>query len=213
MNFLYENTIRETELESGGYMKGVAIAIVTNNHDEENLGRVKVRYQWHEDPHESFWARLASPMAGNDRGLMVIPEVDDEVVVAFERQDLRFPFILGCLWNGKDKPPESNEDGKNDKRIFKSRKKHYLLFDDGTEGTVELKHEKGRRIVLDDNGFLVEDENGNRVQVDSNSGAMKLEAKGTLDIKAATINIEASGTLTAKSSGTCTIKGSLVQIN
>ena len=214
MNSFVENSQRETELESGGFAKGVAIAIVTNNHDEEDLCRIRVRYPWHDNPHESHWARLATPMAGEERGLMTIPEVDDEVLVAFERQDLRFPYILGALWNKKDRPPESNQDGKNDKRIFKSRKKHYLLFDDGSEGTVELKHEKGKRILLDDNGFLVEDESGNRIQVDSNSGAMTFEAKGELNIKAATINIVANGTLTAKSkSGTCTIQGSLVQIN
>ena len=209
-----ENAPRETECEQGGFVKGVAIAIVTKNHDdEEDICRVRVRYPWHTNPHESYWARLATPMAGNDRGLMTIPEVDDEVVVAFERQDLRFPYILGCLWNGQDKPPESNQDGKNDKRVLKTRKKHYLLFNDGDTGSVELSHEKGRRIVLDDEGFMIEDERGNRIQVDSNSGAMTLEAKGELNITAASINIKSESTLTAKSSGTMTVQGTLVQIN
>lgn len=211
MNPFIENQ-SEIESESSGVMKGVAVAIVTNNDDKEGLCRVRVRYPWHSQPHESYWARLATPMAGKDRGWMTIPEVDDEVVVAFERQDLRFPFILGALWNGKDQAPLP-QDAKNDKRIFQSRKKHSLLFDDGEEGEVELKHEKGRRILLNDDGFLVEDEKGNSVKVDSNSGEMSLIAKGTLNIKATTINIEASGTLTAKSSGTLTVKGSLVQIN
>ena len=56
------------------------------------------------------------PMAGKERGLVLIPEVGDEVLVAFEREDLRFPYVLGALWNGKDKPPLANDDGKNDKR-------------------------------------------------------------------------------------------------
>lgn len=213
MNTFTEAATQETEHEAGGYVKGVAIAIVTNNKDDEGLCRVRVRYPWHHNPHESHWARLATPMAGKERGLVAIPEIDDEVVVAFERQDLRFPYVLGGLWNGQDKPPKANDDGKNDHRIWKSRKAHHLFFDDGSQGVVELKHEKGRRIVLDDNGFTVEDEKGNMVKVDSASGAMTLEAKGALDIKAATINIEASGTLTAKSSATFTIQGSLVRIN
>jgi uncharacterized protein involved in type VI secretion and phage assembly len=191
----------------------VAIALVTQNKDEDGLCRVKVRYPWHEKPRESYWARLAMPMAGKERGFVFIPEVGDEVVVAFEREDLRFPYILGALYNGQDKPPLANNDGNNDKRIVKSRKKHYLLFDDGTQGVVELTHEKGRRIILDDNGFVVQDEKGNLVRVESNSGAMTIEAKGQLNIKAATISIEATGTLEVKANSTLTIRGSLVNIN
>ena len=210
---LVETAPTEIAHEAGGYIKGVAIALVTQNRDDDGLCRVKVRFPWHENASESFWARLATPMAGKERGLVMIPEVGDEVLVAFEREDLRFPFILGGLWNGTDKPPLANDDGKNDKRILKSRKKHYLLFDDGANGVVELAHEKGRKITFDDNGFVVQDEKGNIVKVDSNSGAMTIEAKGQLNIKAATITIEATGTLEVKASATLTLRGSLVNIN
>jgi uncharacterized protein involved in type VI secretion and phage assembly len=210
---LVETAPSETAHEAGGYIKGVAIALVTQNKDDDGLCRVKVRFPWHENASESFWARLATPMAGKGRGLVMIPEVGDEVLVAFEREDLRFPFILGGLWNGTDKPPLANDDGKNDKRILKSRKKHYLLFDDGAKGVVELAHEKGRKVTFDDNGFVVQDEKGNIVKVDSNSGAMTIEAKGQLNIKAATITIEATGTLEVKASATLTLRGSLVNIN
>jgi uncharacterized protein involved in type VI secretion and phage assembly len=204
----------ETVHERGGYVKGVAIGIVTQNKDEDGLCRVKVRFPWHEKPRESYWARLATPMAGKERGLVAIPEIGDEVVVAFEREDLRFPYVLGALWNGVDKPPLANDDGKNDKRIFKSRKKHYLLFDDGqSKGVVELKHEKGRKVTMDDDGIVVEDGAGNSIKIDSNAGSITIQATGQLSIKAATISIEATGTLDLKASGTTTIKGSLVNIN
>jgi uncharacterized protein involved in type VI secretion and phage assembly len=210
---LLETAPRETAHESGGYVKGVAVAVVTQNKDDESLCRVKVRYPWHDKPRESYWARLASPMAGDDRGLVMIPEVGDEVLVAFEREDVRFPYVLGALRNGQEKSPFVNDDGKNDIRIVKSRKKHYLRFDDGAKGVVELAHEKGRRITFDDNGFCVQDENGNVVKVDSSSGAMTIEAKGQLNIKAATITIESTGTLELKANGTLTIRGSVVNIN
>jgi uncharacterized protein involved in type VI secretion and phage assembly len=210
---LLDTTPRETDLEAGGYLKGVAVAVVTQNKDDEGLCRVKVRYPWHEQARESYWARLSMPMAGDNRGLVVIPEIGDEVLVAFEREDLRFPFVLGALWNGKDKPPLANDDGKNDKRILQSRKKHYLLFNDGSTGVVELAHEKCRKLTIDDTGFVVHDENGNTVKVESSSGAMTIEAKGQLNIKATTITIEATGTFDLKSSGTMTIRGSLVTIN
>ncbi len=213
MSTLMDATSLETAHESGGYVKGVAIATVTDNNDPDQMCRVKVKFPWHDRPSESYWARLSTPMAGDDRGLVLIPEVGDEVLVAFEREDLRFPYVLGGLWNGQDKPPAANTDGNNDKRILQSRKKHYLLFNDGSSGVVELKHEKGRKITLDDNGFAVQDELGNVVKVDSNSGAMTIEAKGQLSIKAATLSIEATASLELKASGTVTIRGALVNIN
>jgi uncharacterized protein involved in type VI secretion and phage assembly len=210
---MVSNVARETEHEAGGVVRGVAIATVTQNQDPDKLCRVKVRFPWHEKSTESYWARLATPMAGDDRGLVVIPEVGDEVLVAFEREDLRFPYVLGGLWNGKDKPPRDNSDGNNDDRIFKSRKKHYLLFKDGSQGSVELAHEKGRKVLFDDNGVVVQDEKGNSVKIDSNANSITIEAVGTLKIKADSITIEATGTLDLKASGTLGLRGSLVNIN
>jgi uncharacterized protein involved in type VI secretion and phage assembly len=210
---LIDPSSRETSHESGGFVKGVAIALVTQNRDDENQCRVKVRYPWHDKPRDSYWARLATPMAGNERGLVLIPEVGDEVLVAFEREDIRFPYILGALWNGKDKPPLANDDGNNDKRILTSRKKHHLLFDDGAQGVVELAHEKGRKVTIDDHGIVVQDEHGNQIKIDSDSGAMSLQASGQLSIKAATISIEATGTLELKANATLTVRGTIVNIN
>jgi uncharacterized protein involved in type VI secretion and phage assembly len=210
---LAEVAPRETALEAGGVVKGVAIAIVTQNQDDEGQCRVKVSYPWHENPRDSYWARLATPMAGAGRGFVTIPEVGDEVVVAFEREDLRFPFVLGSLWNGQDAPPLSNDDGSNDRRVFESRKHHRLLYDDGERGVVELSHEGGRILTLDDDGIRLEDGSGNRIQIDSTSGAMTIEAVGRLEIKAATIAIESSGTLEIKAGATLTLRGTLVNIN
>lgn len=196
-----------------GVVKGVAIATVTQNKDDEGQCRVKVRYPWYEHPRESYWARLAMPMAGDGRGLVTIPEVGDEVVVAFEREDIRFPVVLGALWNGKDAPPVANDDGKNDTRILQSRKKHYLRFGDGDRGSVELAHEKKRRVTIDDDGIVVTDENGNQLKIESTSGAMTIEAKGQLNIKGATVTIEATSTLEIKANATLTVRGSLVNIN
>jgi uncharacterized protein involved in type VI secretion and phage assembly len=204
---------RETDHESGGSVKGVAIGLVTQNQDPDNLCRVKVSFPWHDQPRDSYWARLATPMAGKDRGLVMIPEVGDEVLVAFEREDIRFPVILGGVYNGKDTPPRFNGDGKNDERIIQSRKKHYLLFNDGAQGKAVFAHEKGRMVSLTDDGIVVEDGKGNSIKIDSNAGSITIEATGALKIKAATVSIEASGTLEAKASGTLSVRGSLVNIN
>lgn len=210
---LVEAAPRETSLENGGYAKGLATAIVTQNKDPEGLCRVKVRYPWYDQPRESYWARIAMPMAGKGRGVVLIPEIGDEVVVGFEREDLRFPYVLGAVWNGPDAPPETNADGKNDKRLIKSRKGHRLLFDDGTSGAVELALNDGKKVAIDDNGLVVQDEKGNRVKIDSRNGAIEINASGSVTIKAATVSIVSTGTMDLKASATMTIRGSLVNIN
>ncbi len=205
------STSSEIAHESG-HAKGVAVAVVTQNKDDDGLCRVKVSYPWHDKPRESYWARLAVPMAGAGRGTVFIPEVGDEVLVAFEREDLRFPYVLGALWNGKEKPPLANDDGKNDKRIVKSRKKHYLLFDDGAQGVVELAHENGAVVRFTDNEIELKDAQGNQLKIEK-SGSITLQATTQLKIKAATISIEASGTLELKANATLTVRGALVNIN
>ena len=204
---------RSSELVLNGYTQGVAIALVTHNKDDKGLCRVKVRYPWNDKPQESYWARLATPMAGKERGIVLIPEVGDEVLVGFERGDLRFPYVLGSLWNGKDKPPLANSDGKNDKRILMSRKKHYLLFDDGDKGVVELAHENGALVRFTDDEIVLKDKQGNQLKISSQTGAMSLELSGHLSIKATTLAVEASGALILKAGATLTISGALVDIN
>ena len=99
---------------------GVAVALVTRNSDPKRLGRVQVRFPWHIASMDSHWARIAVPMAGN--GAVSVPEVGDEVLVAFERGDLRFPYVLGTLWNGKTKPPESGTAKGKDISMLEPRK-------------------------------------------------------------------------------------------
>ncbi len=81
---------------------GVAPAIVVDARDPKGLGRVRVRYPWHERPDEAHWARVAAPL-----GVPVVggpPEVGQEVLVAFDRGDIRSPYVVGGLWNSS-RPP------------------------------------------------------------------------------------------------------------
>ena len=84
---------------------GVVIGLVTNNQDPDGQGRVKVKFPWLSDDQESNWARLAMPMAGKNRGLFLLPEVGDEVLVMFEQGDVNHPYVIGAVWNGADTPP------------------------------------------------------------------------------------------------------------
>lgn len=175
MNVLSE--MLATQDQSGRFY-GVTTGIVTNNKDEEGLGRVKVKFPLLSDKDESYWARVLTPMAGKERGIYFLPEVDDEVLVAFDRGDISSPYILGGLWNGEDKPPELNSDGKNNRRIIKSRSGHQIILDD-TQGEEKI-------IVCDHTSH-------NQIVIDSKNNAISIEVEKDITIKAkGQINIESS---------------------
>lgn len=210
---LIEVTPRETAIESGGHVKGVAVAIVRDNKDDSGQARVKVSYPWHSKPQQSYWARVAMPMAGKHRGVYFLPEVEDEVLVAFERGDLRFPYVVGSLHNGKDPSPVKNADGKNDLRVIHTRKHHKLTFDDGDKGLAQLELNDGKKLTLKDDEVRLTDEHGNSFAIQSASGAVTIDAKGSVTIKAPSITLQSSGTLAIKAGATLTLQGALVNIN
>ena len=113
-----------------GKTPGVAAGIVTNNQDPEGLARVKVKFLWLSDQNETDWIRIATLMAGADRGTFFLPQVGDEVLVAFEHGDINRSYVIGALWNGVHKPPETNSDGQNDLRKIRSRSGHELTFNE-----------------------------------------------------------------------------------
>ena len=155
---------------------GVTIGVVTNNKDPDKLGRVKVKLPWLSEQEESTWARVLTPMAGNQRGLYFLPEVDDEVLVAFEHGQVEFPYILGALWNGKDKPPVTNDDGKNNQRVIKSRSGHTIMLDD---------EDGEERIVICDKtekNAIVFDTKKNSISIKSEQD-LNIEAKGKINLK------------------------------
>ena len=139
----------ESSRYARGKIYGVVIGIVVDNKHPKGEYRVKVKFPWlmessstytsgtpDDEDFESSWARIATLMAGPDRGSFWLPEVDDEVLVAFEHGDVNYPYVIGALWNGQDKTIHSNEaqDGKNCYRTIRSRSGHVFQFIDDEEG-------------------------------------------------------------------------------
>ena len=197
---------QRTLAEASGRVYGVAVGVVTDNQDPDGLGRVKVKLPWLADDAESAWARIATLMAGNERGSFCLPEVDDEVLVAFEHGDLRYPYVLGALWNGNDKPPATNDDGKNNRRLIKSRSGLTILLDD-TSGSEKIE-------IADQDGQnkLVVEMAGKKVTISSNGDIELTAAQGTISLSAQTIKLDASGQLDAQASGTLNVQGQAVNI-
>lgn len=202
------------DVREPGMVRGVSVGVVAQNRDPENLGRVKVRFPWRENPDETHWARIAVPMAGASRGTWFLPEVGDEVLVACDAERVEHPYVLGCLWNGQDKPPQTNADGRNDIRMIRSRSGHEIVFDDGAQGRIEIHLANDtRKVRLDPDGIEISDSSGNRIAIASTPGNISIKSNVKVSIESTTIDIKATASMTLQASGTLTIQGALVRIN
>jgi uncharacterized protein involved in type VI secretion and phage assembly len=178
--------------ESGG----VQVALVTQNDDPQSLGRVRVKYPELGEDTEGWWARIAGPGAGKDRGLLMTPNVGDEVLVAFEHGDVRRPFVIGALWNGEDTPGElAQTDGS-----FRLR----------SAETVGAKADKSMTLEAVDE-LTVKVGDASVVLKKDGSITIKSSAAMTLDA-GSSMTIKATGSLSIQANGTVSVKGAQVQL-
>lgn len=164
---------------------GVAVAKVEANHVDPSegppLARVKVSYPWLSDKVESGWARCATPMAGDRSGFFMLPDVGDEVLVAFEHGDLAKPVVIAGLWNGKRLPPVSNLSGKNYVRTLKTPGGHTITFDDTPgKSALHIKDMGGSEVVMNADGS---------VTITANT-TLTLKAKGAITIDGASVDVK-----------------------
>jgi phage baseplate assembly protein V len=154
-------------------------------------------------------------MAGPGRGLYWLPEVDDEVLVAFEHGRPDLLYVLGGLWNGKDKPPESNSDGKNDVRALRTRSGHVIrLTDTAGDERIEIIDKTGKNsIVISAKDKTVTITADADVAISSSNGKLKLSGNGVEITSKAAVKIEASSTMDLKAGPQLNIKGQMVNIN
>jgi uncharacterized protein involved in type VI secretion and phage assembly len=196
----------------------LVVGVVTNNKDTESMGRVRVKYPSLSDTEESAWARIASPSAGNARGIMMLPQPGEEVIVGFEHGDTRRPIVVGSLFNGRDKPgPEllQNNDGSlsvmSNEKIHQHSKKDFEIKSDQNM-TVEVQSNKTETIK------------GNFKNEATGNGNLKaqqyvIEAGSSLTVKGVSVTVEASASLTLKGatvdiqgSGPVNIKGAIINL-
>lgn len=215
---LYE-LLQGDDRQESAKIQGVALGLVTNNQDPEALGRVKVKFPWRDGSQESYWARLAVLAAGKDRGTLWLPEVGDEVLVAFDKGDIEHPYVLGSLWNGKDVPPETNADGENNTKIIRSRCGHQIkFFERQGQESFKIETKGGHVLLMDDTTgsaqVQIKDGSGqNQITIKTTENSVTIESGLSLKLKSQSIEIEAGASMSIKASGTLTIQGTLVRIN
>ena len=156
-------------------INGVVIAKVTNVQDPNKQGRIKVTFPWLPDVNETDWIRIAALMAGNNRGSLLLPEVDDEVLCAFDHGDSRFPFVVGFLWNGQDMPPSQ------DVRVrqIRSVNGHSIQFLDSTPQNGDM------------GALIVQDAHGNTITL--SNAKITIASVSTLELSANTIILSGPG--------------------
>lgn len=208
-------------------IEGVVPAIVTNAKDPEGLCRVKLKFPWLSDSYETDWVRTVQTGAGATRGAMVVPEVNDEVLVAFEHGSLRRPYVIGGLYNGVDKPGMPADQlvdgaGHVNWRAFVSRTGHRLVFsDESGKEHVELRTGDGKFVLLLDKAkTTIEITSNGKVVIKgtqdveiSSDANIKLKAGANLDIEAGA-QLRIKGTqVSVEGSGPVAVKGSPIQLN
>ena len=198
-----------------GGINGVVVGIVTNNKDPDGLGRVKVKFPSINPDDESNWARVATFFSGNEMGAYFLPEVDNEVLVAFENGNIDTPYIIGTLWNGKDVQPYDNGDGKNNLRVIKSRSGHQVILDD-TDGEekIEISDSSGKNMItLDTKEDKITISSNGDFDILASNGKMTIEAK-EIELKGnSAVKMESGGDYDIKAGGQLNCKGSMINLN
>jgi len=165
---------------------GVVPGIVKSLDDPDGLGRIELIFPKTSESVRSGWARVAAALAGKDRGAFFMPEIDDEVLVAFEDGDFHCPYIVGFLWNGVDTTPETTH--KN--RVIKTPGGHQLRFED-TDGAKKV-------IVRSNDDHEIEiDDAAQTITIKTKSGALSV----TLNDSAQSIKLQGGGRILEMSGG------------
>ena len=171
---------------------GVTPAKVTDINDPEGMGRVKVEIlNLGTKGQTTDFIRVVSPMAGKDCGIQFLPEVGDEVLIAFCGDGMTQPYVIGSLYSGREgyKMPSPVKDGTNDIRMIKTRSGHTITFGDKEgEENIEIKSAKEMSIRIDDkeNSIKISDKDGKNLMIlNATDGIISITADKKLELTAA----------------------------
>jgi len=170
-------------------VQGVIHGIVKDTADPAKLGRVKLQLPTLDTDYESGWVPVATPMAGPSRGFFFSPEIGDEVLVAFDNGHIDLPYVIGFLYNGSQKPPETEL--KN--RVILTPGGNTLRFEDkdGAKKVI-LKTDSSFVLEMDENAkkITLSDAGSETITITANDSKIKIEAGAKVVINAPQIELE-----------------------
>ncbi len=204
-------------------------AKVVKNVDKEGMGRIKVRFYWQADGEASPWIRMVSSHAGKNKGFQFIPEVDDEVLVAFENNNPSFPYVIGSMYHGKAKHEDRKDNDNYVKTIRTVSGNEIRIYDKSGEEEISIynkdKQNEVTMTLKDDGKITIKSKNkiaisGKDITVDaektikmsaeditiSGKKSVKIETEQKCDIKGMDIKIAANNSLKAEAAANAEIK-------
>lgn len=205
---------------SGPPITGLVIGQVTDIADPDGMFQVKVSFPWLSDDYESWWARVAQPGAGNGRGLAWLPEVGDEVLVAFGHGDVRAPYVIGGLYNGVDSPPAGDQlidtgTGQVVRRVCVSRTGHRLVFcdDDSASQVLLASGDDNLKITLDVAQTSITIDSSGSVTI-SGSSQVQITSDGDVSIQAqGSLQLSGQAGVTIDGGPSVSVTGDVIQLN
>ncbi|MEA2301832.1 MAG: hypothetical protein QOE44_2367 [Solirubrobacteraceae bacterium] len=196
---------------------GVTPAIVIENVDFEAQGRMKVSFPW--IPNIELWARMCAPVAGNGCGVWAVPQVGDEVLVAFAHGDVEQPYVLGGLWSMQARPPAAQPTDARTKRIVRSPLGHSITLDD-VPPAITVEHNAGHKIEMTADGIKISTSGGAASIELTAAGEIKITGRTTVSVSAPAVKVAGDssaqvtgGAVEVSATGPCKVAGSLVAIN
>ncbi|HEX4520561.1 MAG TPA: VgrG-related protein [Gaiellaceae bacterium] len=188
-----------------GWGNSVVMGIVTNNNDPDNTGRVRVKYPALGDQTEGWWAPVVAPNAGSSRGLLMLPQVGDEVVIGFEHDDVQHPYVLGSIWNGAATPGSdlALQDGsfslQSDQKIAMHAKDVITIKSDKdfsleTTGKIDQKPQQdmtldGAASVTIKGGTTISIEGTTQLEIKCGSSSLTMNSMGVISISGTQISL------------------------
>lgn len=175
---------------------GVTTGIVKEIYDEKFPGMIKVEFFMTDGSiNISDWIRVVVPYGGKNKGMYFLPDIGDEVVIAFEQGNIEKPYVLGCLWNNKDKVPDNTVNKDNTIKKLKTKGGHEVIFDDTeNKSKITISTPKKSIISIDDENSLItiksKGDNGeNTIKLDSKNGSINIKAEKNIKLDTGSANI------------------------
>lgn len=185
--------------------------VIQLEQDPDNLYRILVNIPSWKNAQESVWARITTPYAGDNYGLVLLPEIGDEVIVTFIGNDFDSPIVIGSTFNPRTIPHTPYEDDNFDK-VFITKKGMKWSWND-EKAIHEISTPAGNKILIseDSQSIIIEDQNRNKIEMKND--AINIESNLDINLKATNkIKLEAAN-IEVNASGISEIKGGLVKIN
>lgn len=236
-----------TKSETGdNRMIGVVLGVVTSNYADQAPGqmpgRVCVEVPVRDaGANELKWARVAMAASGKNWGHFFLPEVGDQVLLAFENGNIERPYVIGCIPRDSNKFLTDSVSRDNQYKRIVTKNGNTLQFEDVEQGeggrdkislfTSGAKH----KLILDNEkgSILLEDEKGNNgIEISDRTGNIKVKAEhkltltvgdnieltmngdtGTVNLKCNKLKAEASGSASLSANGKVAVSGGNVSMD